>query len=528
MAQFLSCQQKSVLGLLLPLFQDQPKIRIDRLAHAYQHYARSNFSPRTFGFKNIDDLLLKLDVFDRHDDRLISISEAKLLDVLVRPLSSSLAPSFPPVHELKRAFERENGFNLKILLIYCKAESLQQLFYKCSTAAEAVQVVPHDHSPLVRQSFGSPGYRLPLIPPPRRPPPPSLVPRPPSLVPRPPSLVPPPPSLVPPPILAAPQFTHRMELRPQLQLPITSTHHISTSSVSTYPNQAVPPVLPALPSHSSVNRYQGVPPGEGTALSSCSSVNRYPNQDVLPGEETFLPALSSVRPDMEIPTLTSQLSFPSFSRRETKVQALEKLEVYLQNRIAVLSSKRKHLPADIVVTVTKQATAKAIGMMGKMLITWRDIKCTSNFTMVYSRVNEFIRCFCWNTSITSLYELQKAILVLEECKSFDDLQMGPILTHPLVKDLFKPPADLVSVPEITGYDIQKQLATFISKHKKGRHKYELSDFLDYVAKQHSLPDPMYLCIRITSFPLALSVSICSVLNCTHTVSFVCLRSTFVL
>ena len=78
MAQFLSCQQKSVLGLLLPLFQDQPKIRIDRLAHAYQHYARSNFSPRTFGFKNIDDLLLKLDVFDRHDDR-----EAKLLDVLV-------------------------------------------------------------------------------------------------------------------------------------------------------------------------------------------------------------------------------------------------------------------------------------------------------------------------------------------------------------------------------------------------------------------------------------------------------------
>ena len=502
MTQSLSCKQKSVLGLLLPLFQDIPQVETDRLVHEYQRWARRNLSPRTFGFKSVDDLLSKLDVFDRHDDQSISLSEAKLLDVLVRPLlSSKMSPS-------AITFERENGFQTTILLNYFKLGNLQQLLYKCTAADgdEAVQVTetPYSESPapFVKQSFSSPVcQRLPLLPRP------SLVPAPP------------------------PPFAHHMMPRHPPQLPISHS-----SSVNHYPNQGVfPGEASSFPVQSSLNRspYQGTPPGHEIPLPAFSSVNRYPiqgvrphkevislppqlsshssvechpNPGVPPGEEAFLPALTSVRPDMEVPILTTKPIFPSFSRRETKAQVLEKLEVYLQNYIRFLSTQRKHLPANIVVDIAKSASTKTNSLINsRQLILWKDIQCASNFSMLYGRTSEFIRCFCWNTSITSLYELQKAILILEKCDSFDDLQMGPILTHPLVKDYFKPPADLDSVPEITGYDLQKHLGKFISKYKRGE-KYELSDFLEYFAKQLSMQGPLYLCVRITSFPLALKVS----------------------
>ena len=210
---------------------------------------------------------------------------------------------------------------------------------------------------------------------------------------------------------------------------------------------------------------------------------------------------------MEVPSMPPvRRSFPSFSRRESKGQAIEKLEIYLRNELTILSSQGKHLPAQVVNEITKDAVSKTNRMVGGWLVSLKDIKCTSEFSRRYSRILEFIRCFCWNSTITSLFELQKAILILEESSNFEDLQMGPILTHPLVKDLFKPPHDLHKVPEITAYEIQTQLAKFIYKHKKGE-KYDMSDFLDFLSRELSASSPEYLCIRITSFPLALSVSI---------------------
>ena len=447
-----STKQKSVLAFLMPLFQSLPRIKPQRLAHQYQSHYRANFSPRSFGFGGIDDLIAKLGVFDK-DGSSISLSESKLLSLLVHPL---LTDHQPP---LEQAFERENGFKSTILCKYCKVKTLQQLVAKCVGSATAVQADNSAHLPLTTEpvtsyttDFPPLGYAGPS--PPKR---------------------------------AVNTFF-------QEQAPgFTASHHL----------QPYPP-LPQ--THQQVS--QAHPPLSQThqpVTSPHPSIERYPNSDVPLREETFLPALPSVRKDMEAPKSSSQLRFPSFSKRETKQQAQEKLEVYLQNHIAHLSQQRKHLPADVVITFTKQSVYKANNMLGRQLFKWTDIQCASNFSKCYSRVSEFIRCFCWNTTITSLFELRKAILILEECSSFDDLQMGPILTHPLVKDLFKPPADVISVPEITGYDIQTQLATFIYKYKKGT-KYNLPDFLNYFAEQQSVSDPDHLCIRISSFPLALSVS----------------------
>ena len=436
-----STKQKSALALLMPLFQSLPRIKPQQLAYQYEKHYRTNFSPPTFGFRCIDDLIAKLGVFDK-DGSSISLSESKLFSLLVHPL---LTDHQPP---LEQAFERENGFKSTILCDYCKVKSLQQLVEKRASFGTAVQADNSAHLPLTTEPVRSYTTNFP-------------------------------------PLGYAGPSPKRAVFQEQAQ-GFTASHHL----------KPYPPLPQAHPPLSQTHQ---------PVTSPHPLIERYPNSDIPIREEAFLPALPSVQKDMEVPKSSSQLRFPSFSKWENKQQAQKKLEVYLQNHIAHLSQQWKHLPSEVVITFTKQSVYEANNMLGTQLFKWTDIQCVSNFSKCYGRVYEFIRCFCWNTTITSLFELQKAILISEGCSSFDDLQMGPILTHPLVKKLFKPPADVISVPEITGYDIQTQLATFIYKYKKGT-KYNLPDFLNYFAEQQSVSDPDHLCIRISSFPLALSVS----------------------
>lgn len=433
-------REKSVLRLLLPFFEQKPQVPLDQITQEYQQLTRSNFSSQLFGFRSNNDMIAKLDVFDQHDGS-ISLSESKLLNLLVRPfLANCQLP-------LEQAFKTENGFESAILCHYCKVKSLQQLMKKCTSSGAAAQpnspsLVPttepvtNTHFPPVAPTGASPSQRV---------------------------------------VQAYPQ------------------KHTSAVSSATASHQMMPQPL--------------LSQAHPSSLLPCHPIEHHPNSNISLREETYLPVITSVRPDMEIPTSSQRTNFPSFSWHDTKKQAQEKLEVYMQNQIDVLSSKHKHLPAEVVLNIASEATKKANNMLSSWShVEWKDIQSSFKFIRRYERVFEFIRCFCWNITITSLFELQKAILILEDCTSFDDLQMGPILTHPVVKDLFKPPADLHVVPEVTAYDIQTKLATFIHNHEKGT-THNFLDFLNYLAKQLSVSDPSYLCIRVRSFPFALHVRI---------------------
>ena len=478
----LTTKQKSVVALLLPVFEAKPRVQAGHLANEYQKLTRKSFSPRAYDFKNTADLVKNLDIFDDHGNGLISLSEVKLLNLLVKPLLH-----VPGV--TKQRFMTVNGFEADVLCRYCRIGGLQQLMEKCKVLVEpTANTVPPDHVPERHDSHD----RSPQ----------------PSLPPMPQLLLHPSPHARPgdavtgtaepadvrqrTPLLPSPRGPFPV-LRPPFHQAARSELMIPPHPPP--PQLEVPHNLPRL-AHPSATANR-LPP---------SSFTRHPNPGIPPEEETFLPTLPDVRPEMDVPTMPAvRRSFPSFSRRESKGQAVEKLEIYLQNQIAILSSQGKHLPAQVVNDIAKDAVNRANSMLGRWLVTLRDVKCTSEFSRLYSRVLEFIRCFCWNSTITSLFELQKAILILEKSSNFEDLQMGPILTHPLVKDLFKPPLDLHRVPEITAYEIQTHLAKFIYKHRKGE-QYDMSDFLSFLAREMSVSGPEYLCIRITSFPLALSVS----------------------
>ena len=299
-----STKQKSALALLMPLFQSLPRIKPQQLAYQYEKHYRANFSPRMFDFRCIDDLIAKLGVFDK-DGSSISLSESKLFSLLVHPL---LTDHQPP---LEQAFERENGFKSTILCKYCKVKTLQQLVDKCVGSATAVQADNSAHLPLTTEpvtsyttDFPPLGYAGPS--PPKR---------------------------------AVNTFF-------QEQAPgFTASHHLQ-------------PYPPLSQTHQPLSQaHQPAHP----------LIERYPNSDIPLREEAFLPALPSVRKNMEVPKSSSQLRFPSFSKLESKQQAQKKLEVYLQNHIAHLSQQRKHLPSGVVITFTKQSVYKANEMLGRQL-----------------------------------------------------------------------------------------------------------------------------------------------------------------
>ena len=86
--------------------------------------------------------------------------------------------------------------------------------------------------------------------------------------------------------------------------------------------------------------------------------------------------------------------------------------------------------------------------------------------------------------------------------------MGPMLKHPLIKDFFKPSKDVKEVPEITAYDIHCTVRKFIDANPKKRNeKLSPEKFMEFFARSQSVESPDELCIRITSFRLAFSVSV---------------------
>ena len=141
----------------------------------------------------------------------------------------------------------------------------------------------------------------------------------------------------------------------------------------------------------------------------------------------------------------------------------------------------------------------------------RDFKLHvyDEYSKIHGRISELIRIFCWMSPITTLYELERALISSENVTSFQDLRIGPLIKHPHVAKYFQPPSHLQEIPEIPAHQIQKTLMRFLDKGRKAASKGEkqsLEDFLEFFAKSMSKSSPLDLCVRITSFPLAIQVN----------------------
>ena len=189
----------------------------------------------------------------------------------------------------------------------------------------------------------------------------------------------------------------------------------------------------------------------------------------------------------------------------SKQKVVEKISAKVEELISDLSSQGKFLQPDKVRGLVLEIIRKEnYGRHDRIF--YRDITAMADYSKVHGRIEELIKVFCWFSPVTSLHELKLAIIESEKVDNYEALHLGPITKHPKVMDLFKlqNAASLDTVPDISAYKIQDYLMKFLSKRKRSE-KQSLEGFLEYVREREFAESVYHLCIRITSFPLAIQV-----------------------
>ena len=238
----------------------------------------------------------------------------------------------------------------------------------------------------------------------------------------------------------------------------------------------------------------------------------FPNPDA--PDEVVLPAHPNFHPNMDTATTTLPVSLTFKDKRgrpNSPQEAVKKISARIEAIIDDLVSTGKFVPEPVVRKFLDQLIQQC--RRAGCSFNPRDIRTFDKYSKTHGRIAELIRIFCWMSPITSLYELNRALVASESVSMFEELRLGPLIKHPSVAKFFQPPPDLQDIPEITAHQIQKVLMKFLDKTRKAAakgEKHSVEDFLEFFAKHVSKPSPHHLCVRITSFPLAIQVN-----NCVH-------------
>ncbi|CAH9120976.1 unnamed protein product [Cuscuta epithymum] len=123
--------------------------------------------------------------------------------------------------------------------------------------------------------------------------------------------------------------------------------------------------------------------------------------------------------------------------------------------------------------------------------------------LLEGKINSFIHCFVATQRITTLHDLEIAICKSERVERFEELELGPLVRHPLVVHYFSLSADATEVCRIKSAEIMSLLFEFmdIGKHKK----VDVDDLLDFIAKKQSVTSKERLGVRIQSLRMHISL-----------------------
>lgn len=112
----------------------------------------------------------------------------------------------------------------------------------------------------------------------------------------------------------------------------------------------------------------------------------------------------------------------------------------------------------------------------------------------FLKINAFIHCFVAVRRITSLYELEVAICESEGVEQFEELELGPLVRHPLAVHYFSVTPNLTEAYKIGTEDIITYLCEFICTHK--RKEIKVDTFLDFISEKQSVSCREVLCVRV--------------------------------
>ena len=233
----------------------------------------------------------------------------------------------------------------------------------------------------------------------------------------------------------------------------------------------------------------------------------HPNDGIHVCVESLLPLHQAFRPNMESPRVhPGPLSSRMLGKRGiTKEEVLAIVNSEVEECIKTLSSKGKFVPEHTVKQLAIDIIYQAC-RGNSIRIKWYAVKAAIEYSKLHGRTNELIKVYCQFTPITTLHDLGLAIADVEKTSEYDNLCLGPLVRHPFVKDLFKPPDDLETPPEITVYQLYKYVKMMTARRMNSSGtRFTIEDYLEFVRKKEGVESILHLCIRIRSFPLLLQV-----------------------
>ncbi|KAF2299960.1 hypothetical protein GH714_006425 [Hevea brasiliensis] len=132
----------------------------------------------------------------------------------------------------------------------------------------------------------------------------------------------------------------------------------------------------------------------------------------------------------------------------------------------------------------------------------QEVPSLHRLILTEGKVNAFIHCFVGVRRITSLYDLEVAICENEGIEEFEELELGPLLRHPLVLHYFSVNSDATEVLKITTEDIILSLHEYMSTFSK--KEINIDEFLDFIAKKQSVKGKGNLGVRIQGLGMHIS------------------------
>ncbi|KAK1385201.1 Sacsin [Heracleum sosnowskyi] len=230
------------------------------------------------------------------------------------------------------------------------------------------------------------------------------------------------------------------------------------------------------------------------------SPNYYlPNPNLAPPLNQFIqtPNFHFQNPNFSIPTPSFPVRSPNPRPRSN--EALDRIDR------AALKARAELLAAGESVTAWKVSQAALLTLKAEswesLGFQMQQVPSLYRLMVIEGKVNAFIHCFVGVQKITSLYDLELAICKNEGTEKFDELDLGPLVRHPLVVHYFGVSSEVKDVFKITSVEI----ITFLSAFMRKKHKdIKADELLDFIAKKKSVEREELLGVRIQSLGMHMS------------------------
>ncbi|OMO71017.1 Leucine-rich repeat, typical subtype [Corchorus capsularis] len=197
------------------------------------------------------------------------------------------------------------------------------------------------------------------------------------------------------------------------------------------------------------------------------------------------------------PSSSQTTTIPNETPKEEVPEVREKAEQAVKEAWqTILASGRNVTTFDVSQKALATLQADSWSALG---FDMKGIPSIQKLLNIEARVNVFIQCFILVRRITTVYELEMAICENEGVSTFEKLEIGPLLRHPLALRSFALNPDAKEVLKITSDDIIAHLQEYMEGHET--QDIFLNEFLDFVAEKQAVASRENLGIHIRNLTM---------------------------